>query len=145
MLKNKRKHWRGWLIGLALVVSHVIAVVAAAPLIIDWYLRSETTFVPMPEIDTVFAPDFTKANYAAVQNGMSTTQVESLLGAPFRKQSIKVTSTAESQTFMAQDNAECWYYSRDGALVQADFSWFSYQVCFENNLVYLKQVREHGD
>jgi hypothetical protein len=127
----------------------ILVLIVARPIIIRFYLLSESHFEPYPEIDTVFAPDFTKENFEKIQNGMTTQEVTQLLGEPLRlykNEKILNLVNGRGRTRQTSETAECWGYSWDGKLKgQADFSWYSYKVCFENNQVYLKLVEEFFD
>ncbi|RJR16229.1 hypothetical protein C4579_00765 [Candidatus Microgenomates bacterium] len=133
---------------IAFLIFQIIFLIIVRPVIINLYLLSESHFEPQPEIDTVFTPNFTKENFEKIQNGMTTQEVRDLLGEPFRTENIKILEVENryARVFQAEDNAECWRYSQDGKLGdKADFSWYSYRVCFEDNQLYLKLIEEFFD
>lgn len=88
-----------------------------------FYTQFENHFIFNPHIDTRFTEGFTLKDFNSVEVGMNKNQVIELLGEPFTKNSVSSVP-------------ECWVYSGDGkAKPFADFSYFSYQVCFEGDLV----------
>lgn len=134
------------LISLLLISSYVASIVLLYPFIIKFYLHSERTFTPQPEIDTVFAESFSKEKFESITTGMRSEEVEGLLGEPLGYDAgQKILFEDGYEVRKPQNNSECWRYSKDGALTDADFSWFLYRICFENNQVYLKSVQEYHD
>lgn len=80
--------------------------------------RGEDMFVLYPEIDTVFADEFSRAGFEKITIGMSTNEVIDLIGQPL------------SIDFRQKNNGqEEWSYSCDGALgVWGDKAWFYYGI-----------------
>lgn len=116
--------------------KNFIVTIAGIFLIIFLYVftRFEFHFFPYPEIDTVFAKDFTKEKFAQVPVGATENEVENLLGEPIDK---RVT---------IGNDRNCWQYSHDGkAGPFADFSYYMFLVCFDDEKVISTPVHEVFD
>lgn len=138
------------LLVLLFFVFQVVFLFVTRPILIDLYLHSESHFDPMPEIDTIFAPQFSKEAFGMVSPGMNPEDVKTLLGMPIGfDQGIKwsqIDPTTYISSGAGSDNAYCWHYSKDGNLGdKADFSWYMYRVCFDNDQVYTTLVQEFFD
>jgi len=97
------------------------------------YTQSELRFIFYPEIDTIFAPGFSQQKFSQIEAGMTKQEILDILGEPLN--------------IMGEHPAlVCWQYSTDGKLwPYADFSYFLYQVCFQNNLVASTPVYEFSN
>ena len=85
----------------------------------------EDIFVLNPEIDTVFAGNFSKDKYEQVTKGMSTNDVIAIIGQP-----LSIDRTQKNMGY------EEWSYSCDGALGSwGDKAWFYYGIQIKNGVV----------
>lgn len=86
-----------------------------------------------PEIDTVFAPHFSKGKFDEIQTGMCPQDVIGLIGNPI------------SVAYRGAQREE-WGYSHDGALGRfGDKAWFYYGVLFIDGVVADKMVKVYYD
>lgn len=130
------------------LVLQVILLFVAVPTILYFFLHSESHFDPDPEIDTAFTENFSKENFERVRLGMSTKEIQDLLGEPFQNDEMYDNALVNKNTITLQvkEGVRCWTYSTDGKLgAKADFSWYSYKVCFEDGKVSEKPVVEYFD
>lgn len=73
-----------------------------------------------PDIDTVYAPNFTQAKFDSIKPGLDSVQVISLLGQPLERQQL--------------DNSQClWYYTNDGKCTFGDYAWLGREVYINAN------------
>ena len=73
-----------------------------------------------PDIDTVYAPNFTQEKFDYIKPGIDSAQVISLLGQPLGKQKL--------------DNSQCiWYYTGDGKCSFGDYAWLGREVYISAN------------
>lgn len=79
-------------------------------------------------VNTIYAPGFTKQKFEAIHVGMTEVEVNALLGRPFE---------------VASSGLECWLYSKGGrpALIRAAF-YESVRLCFQAGRVRWKGIYE---
>ena len=110
----------------------------------------ETVFWANPEIDTQVTVDFSKEKFGSLSPGMSTSQVEALLGTPFTTQGgtigcwdgeyIDLPSTPDNLSLpitveieLPPEGTEVWSYSKRGTFKWFKFAWLEYRVQFGNS------------
>jgi hypothetical protein len=109
------------------VIILVIFLIIAAALRL--YSTSEMHFPLNPYIDTIFTKDFTIEKFNTVNKGMSKEEVQKLLGEPLYSNNSR--------------EMTCNFYSTDGKVEPfADFSFYSFVVCFKGDKVDSKNVNE---
>jgi len=86
----------------------------------------ESYYIFNPEIDTVYAPNFSKQKFSIIEIGMLKREVKSTLGEPI--------STYENKS------KSIWFYSNDGGCDNCDAAWQQWTVSFENNQVNEKAI-----
>ena len=121
----------------ALVLAAALASIAVGVQVLALFclyvvaFRGETICPFYPEIDTRFAPGFSKAGFEKIECGMPENKVVDLIGPPLW---IKPQA--------ARTSHEEWGYSGDGALGRwGDKAWFYYGVVSDSGHVIEKHVR----
>ena len=106
-----------------------------AILFVLYSLSGEDICLFYPEIDTIFAPNFSKEKFKKIQIGMSKQDVRRIAGDPL---GVSVSRCGEF--------VEEWGYSRDGTLgAFGDKAWFYYCVIFIDGAVAAKNVKVYYD
>lgn len=112
-----RIDWSRW----GVVLFRTMATIVIFFLIVILYIFTlENYFPPYPEIDTVFAKNFTWERFDQVKPGMSQDEVRQLLGEPFQ---------GEERTNLYAPYL--WEYTHDGKFCCHDFAWFYVVVEFD--------------
>ncbi|MEM6426054.1 MAG: hypothetical protein AAGF66_17185 [Cyanobacteria bacterium P01_H01_bin.119] len=117
-----------WILGIATAVVGVLA---------TGLYYTESYFSLYPSVDTVLPPNFIQ-KFPHVSLGMTTDEIESLLGEPtsaFQRDTAVVYREEFDEIFQQTPGviASCWQYGSDGAAKFWDFAWLSYSVCFDSD------------
>jgi hypothetical protein len=88
----------------------------------------ESKFLPQPYNDTCFAPGFDRERFSEVRTGMSTTEVEAILGRPKHLRNPGWYRVRGSHNLI-------WAYSNDRCSSFGDYAWRSYEVGFREGKV----------
>ena len=112
-------------------------------------LHTEGHYAKDPYIDTIFATDFTPEKFEQVKMGMKTSEVLALLGEPLTHDAFGIRNPDKAQEIIPPNDPRaqgCWRYSSDGKLAgKGDASWYSFVVCFKDDIVFDKQANEFYD
>jgi hypothetical protein len=102
-----------------------------------------------PYIDTIFAKDFTPKKFDHIEPGMTQKQVLELLGEPLSHDAFGFRNQENANLILPPNDPrteECWRYSSDGKLAQSgDASWYSFIICFKDDILSEKQANEFHD
>ena len=108
------------------IVGFIFAVLVGVTIILGlfFYMITENYFPLYPHIDTHFAEDFSIAGFSQIQEGMTESEVDAILGSPLNK-----------SRYAGTDFDALWIYSQDGAAPIGDFAWEQYGISFQNGIV----------
>lgn len=88
-----------------------------------------------PHIDTQFAKGFTIDCFEKVNNGMSKTEVENLLGQPLNFSQKTISSLQPKNSYIS-------VYAFDGKSNWSDNAWESFDIYFNSNNVVIGKSRK---
>lgn len=113
-----------------------LLIIAACLTLLRLYSISSLNFPFYPYIDTIYSKDFSWDKFRKISNGMSESEVVSIIGEPLSK-TIQDNMNA---------NDTCWQYTTDGKLwPYADFSYYQAQTCLSNGIVTNSTVYEFAN
>ena len=100
-------------------------------------LGVEQRHVIFPHIDTQFSKDFSVPKFNTITIGRNKTNVEELIGQPFRFDSL---SNGFTDDFIKKDFNYFDDYSNDGAWPLADFAWEGFEIYYDE---YFNVIAKH--
>lgn len=112
-------------------------------------LHMEGHYDQDPYIDTIFAKGFTPEKFEQIEVGMPKDKVILLVGEPLTHDAFGIRNSEDIHQIVMPDDPrvqDCWRYSSDGKLAgNGDASWYSFLICFKDDIVLEKQANEFSD